>query len=120
MVIKGKWFPIVHEALIGFLKNPAQQQSWLPLTLVTDMIYGSLLQSGKIALDRSASGVKDIIGEYIESQCGDAKENPEALLFAESSKRGKGTRITFRLNPKYREALNAPPPAAAPEVPADA
>lgn len=116
MAVKGVWFPAIHEQLLAFLKNQQYQQQWLPLTLVTDMLYGSMLSSGKIPLDK-ASGIKELIGEYIESQCGDSLLNPEALLFSEGKKKGKGVSIKFRLNPAYRDVLNNPPPAAAPEAP---
>lgn len=111
MAIKGAWFPVIHEALLGFLRQPQYQQSWLPLTLTKSMIFGSMLQNGKIAFDKAA-GLEDLIAEYIESLCGDSLADPEALLFSEGKKKGKGVSIKFRLNPKYREALNAP--AAAP------
>jgi len=108
MAVKATWFPCIHEALLGFLRVPQYQQSWLPLTLVRQMIFASMVQSGKIDFDKTA-GMEDLIGEYIESQCGDSIANPEALLFSEGKRKGKGVSIKFRLNPKWREAFNAPP-----------
>lgn len=111
MANKGKWFPIVHQALVDFLKKPIYQTQWLPLTTVTDMIYGGLLVEGAIEIGKSA-GMKELIAEYLESQCGVATPTATCLLFAEGTRRGKGQRITFRLNPTYRQGIVDAPSSA--------